>query len=213
MNWLVNTVGTSVGKKLLMAITGLGFIGFLAGHLAGNLSIYMGKDAFNSYAEHLHSLGPLVNVAELVLLAMAVIHVTTGLLLFYQNWSARPVKYAVKENAGGRTIGSATMPYTGVLMLLFVVLHLANFHFVDKTNTTIYEIVSNAFANPALMAIYILAMVVVALHVSHGFWSAFQSLGASHPKYMPLIQALGIAFSIAVGVGFGFIPIYISMLA
>lgn len=213
MNWISNTVGTSIGKKLFMALTGLGFIGFLAGHLAGNLTVIGGKDAFNSYAEHLHALGPLLTVAELGLLTFAGIHITVGLLLFYQNYRARPTRYAVKKSGGGRTIGSQTMPYTGILMLLFIVFHLLNFHFVDKTHTTIFEIVSKAFSNPLYVVTYVAAMIIVAVHVSHGFWSAFQTLGANHPKYMPIIQVAGIAFSILVGVGFGFIPIYISILA
>lgn len=213
MNWITNTLGTSIGKKLFMAITGLGFIGFLAGHLAGNLTIYGGKDAFNSYAEHLHSLGPLLTLAEVGLLTFAVIHIAMGIYLFYQNYTARPVRYAVKKSGGGRTIGSLTMPYTGILMIAFVVFHLINFHFVDKTHTTIFEIVKNAFSNPVYVITYVAAMIVVAVHVSHGFWSAFQTIGANHPKYMPIIQAAGIVFSILVGVGFGFIPIYISILA
>ena len=213
MNWITNTLGTSIGKKLFMAITGLGFIGFLAGHLAGNLTIYGGKDAFNSYAEHLHSLGPLLTLAEVGLLTFAVIHIAMGIYLFYQNYTARPVRYAVKKTGGGRTIGSLTMPYTGILMIAFVVFHLINFHFVDKTHTTIFEIVKNAFSNPLYVITYVAAMIVVAVHVSHGFWSAFQTIGANHPKYMPIIQAAGIVFSILVGVGFGFIPIYISILA
>jgi succinate dehydrogenase / fumarate reductase cytochrome b subunit len=105
------------------------------------------------------------------------------------------------------------MPYTGVLLLAFVVLHLMNFHFVDKTGTTIFNIVSSAFANPAYVAIYILAMIVAAVHVSHGFWSAFQTVGANHPKYIPLIRTISIAFAVIVGVGFGFLPIYIFLLA
>lgn len=213
MNWISKTIGTSIGKKLLMAVTGFGFMGFLLGHLAGNLTIYGGKDAFNSYAEHLHSLGILVNFAEVGLLLFALIHVGVGLLLFYQNFQARPNRYAVNKRAGGRTLGSATMPYTGILMLFFIIFHLLNFHFVDKTHTTIFEIVSNAFANPGYVILYIAAMIVVAVHVSHGFWSAFQTLGANHPKYMPIIQVFGLAFSVIVGIGFGFIPIYISTLA
>ncbi len=213
MNWITNTLGTSIGKKLFMAVTGLGFIGFLAGHLAGNLTIYGGKDAFLSYAEHLHSLGPLLVVVELGLLAFALVHVGMGLFLFYQNYKARPVRYAVKKSGGGRTVGSLTMPYTGILILAFIVFHLINFHFVDKTHTNIFEIVSHAFSNPLYVILYIAAMIVVAVHISHGFWSAFQTLGANHPKYMPIIQVVGIAFSILVGVGFGFIPIYISILA
>lgn len=213
MNWISNTIGTSIGKKLLMAVTGLGFMGFLAGHLAGNLTIYGGKDAFNSYAEHLHSLGILVNLAEIGLLLFALIHIGVGLILFYQNFQARPDRYAVSKRAGGRTLGSSTMPYTGLIMLLFIIFHLLNFHFVDKTHTTIFEIVSNAFANPGYVILYVAAMIVVAIHVSHGFWSAFQTLGANHPKYMPIIHTFGLVFSIVVGIGFGFIPIYISTLA
>ncbi len=213
MNWITNTLGTSIGKKLFMAVTGLGFIGFLAGHLAGNLTIYGGKDAFNGYAEHLHALGPLLTVAEIGLLTFAAIHVGVGIYLFFQNYAARPVRYAVNKTGGGRTIGSQTMPYTGILILLFIIFHLLNFHFVDKTHTTIFEIVANAFANPIYVMIYVAAMIVVAVHVSHGFWSAFQTIGANHPKYMPIIQVVGIVFSILVGIGFGFIPIYVSILA
>ncbi|WP_419656975.1 sdhC3: succinate dehydrogenase/fumarate reductase cytochrome b subunit [Desulfosarcina variabilis str. Montpellier] len=213
MNWITGTLGSSIGKKLMMAITGISFCGFLAAHLAGNLTIYGGQEAFNSYAEHLHSLGPLVTVAEIGLLAFALVHVITGLVLFLGNLKARPVRYAVNKSAGGRTLGSATMPYTGVILLAFIVFHLLNFHFVDKTDTTIFNIVSNAFGNPVYVAIYILSMIVAAVHVSHGFWSAFQTIGANHPKYMPLIRTLSIVFAVVVGIGFGFLPIYIFLLA
>jgi succinate dehydrogenase / fumarate reductase cytochrome b subunit len=212
MNWFTNTIWTSVGKKLMMAVTGLFFCVFLTLHLAGNLTIYMGKDAFNSYAEHLHSLGPLLTLAEWGLLIFAIIHISSGLLLFYQNFKARPTRYAVNKRAGGRTLGSATMPYTGVILLLFVIIHLFNFHFVDKTHTTIFQIVSNAFAQPSYVLIYTFAMITAAVHVSHGFWSAFQTLGANHPKYTPLLRGLSLVFCLIVGIGFGFIPVYVSLL-
>lgn len=213
MNWLIDTFWTSIGKKLLMAVTGLCFCCFLTLHLAGNLTIYGGKDTFNAYAERLHSLGPLLNVAEWILLTLAVIHVLTGAILFYQNFRSRPVGYSVKKRAGGRSLGSATMPYTGFIILTFVVFHLLNFHFVDKNNTTIYQIVSNAFADPVYVSIYLAAMIVVAVHVSHGFWSLFQTIGANHPKYMPLVMGASIVFSLIVGIGFGFIPIYFALIA
>jgi len=212
MNWLTNTFGSSVGKKLMMAVTGLFFCVFLVLHLAGNMTIYMGKDAFISYAEHLHSLGPLLILAEWGLLIFAVIHISTGLFLFYQNFKARPTRYAVNKRAGGRTLGSATMPYTGVILLFFVIYHLFNFHFVDKTHTTIFQIVSTAFAQPSYVLIYTVAMIIAAVHVSHGFWSAFQTLGANHPKYTPLLRGLSLVFSLIVGIGFGFIPVYVSLL-
>jgi succinate dehydrogenase hydrophobic anchor subunit len=117
--------------------------------------------------------------------------VITGVILFLSNLKARPVRYAVNKTAGGRTFGSATMPYTGALLLAFIIFHLINFHFVDKTNTTIFNIVSEAFSNTGYVVIYIVAMVIAAIHVSHGFWSAFQTVGANHPKYMPLIRTAG----------------------
>ncbi len=212
MNWLTNTLWTSVGKKLMMAVTGLCFCCFLTLHLAGNLTIYGGKDYFNAYAEHLHSLGPIITLFELGLLFFAIIHISTGLLLFYQNFKARPERYAANKRAGGRTLGSATMPYTGVILLLFVIYHLFNFHFVDKTHTTIFQIVSNAFAKPGYVFIYAFAMIVAAVHVSHGLWSAFQTLGVDHPKYTPFLRGLSIVFSLIVGIGFGFIPVYVSLL-
>lgn len=213
MNWLTNTVWTSVGKKLLMALTGLGFCVFLALHLIGNLMIYGGMDAFNSYAEHLHSLGPFFTLFELGLLFFAVVHILTGSLLFYQNFRARPQRYSMNKRAGGRTLGSATMPYTGFIVLLFVILHLFDFHFVDKSHTTIFQLVSNAFANPVYVFIYTFAVIITAVHVSHGFWSAFQTIGANHPKYTPFLRGLSILFSLMIGIGFGFIPMYISLLA
>jgi succinate dehydrogenase / fumarate reductase cytochrome b subunit len=79
---------------------------------------------------------------------------------------------------------------------------------VDKTNTTIYQIVKNAFSDPAYVGIYVAAMIVVGIHISHGFWSLFQTIGANHPKYMPFIRGFGIAFSLVIGMGFGFLPIY-----
>lgn len=213
MNWITGTLGSSIGKKLMMAITGFSFCGFLAAHLAGNLTIYGGKEAFNSYAAHLHALGPLLTVAELGLLTFALVHVITGLTLFIENFKARPVRYAVNKTAGGRTVGSATMPYTGVILLAFIIFHLMNFHFVDKTDTTIFNIVANAFSNTGYVLVYIVAMVAAAIHVSHGFWSAFQTVGANHPKYMPLVRTASIAFAVVVGIGFGFLPIYIFLLA
>jgi succinate dehydrogenase / fumarate reductase cytochrome b subunit len=197
----------------MMSVTGLSFIGFLVMHLLGNLTLYGGGDTFNAYAVKLHSLGVLLVVAEWGLLLFAVIHILTGLTLFLENWRARPVRYAVKKRAGGRSLGSATMPYTGALLLFFVVFHLLNFHFVDKSQTTIFQIVSSAFRNPLYVAAYVAAMLVAAVHVSHGLWSAFQTLGANHPKYMPLIRLIGLVFSIIVGIGFGSLPIYVSLMS
>jgi len=213
MLWLKDLLLSSIGKKLLMAATGLCFCGFLAVHLAGNLTLYAGGPVFNAYAEHLHALGPVLSAAEAGMLLFALVHVITGITLFLQNLRARPARYSVKKAAGGRTLGSRTMPYTGLALLAFVALHLVNFHFVDKGGRTIYQIVSQAFADPLTVGIYVAAMIAAALHVSHGFWSALQTLGAAHPKYTPLIRGAALLFSLAVGLGFGSIPLVLLSLA
>jgi succinate dehydrogenase / fumarate reductase cytochrome b subunit len=122
------------------------------------------------------------------------------------------VGYAVKKKAGGRTIGSATMPYTGFLILCFLILHLFNFRFIEQTPQSIFQAVAGTLSVLSFQVVYIAAVMIVALHIRHGFWSLFQTLGANHPKYMPMVQAIGILFSILVLAGFGFIPIYIGMI-
>jgi len=213
MNWFTSVLTSSIGKKLLMALTGFCFLGFITVHLIGNLTIYGGKDLFLSYSEHLHSYGIIIKVAEMGLLFLAVVHVCTGSILFFQNLMARPVRYHVNKNAGGRTLGSATMPYTGLVLLVFIIYHLIDFHFVDKSDTTIYNIVINTFQNPLYVGIYILAVIIAAIHIKHGFWSAFQTVGADHVKYTPLIKGVSLLFSLIVGAGFGFIPLYLILTA
>ena len=212
MIWVVRIFTTSIGKKQLMAITGLFFLLFLAMHLLGNLSIYGGAGAFNSYAEHLHALGKLLVVAEIGLVLALLIHVTLAVILFFENRKARPIKYAVdKSGGGGRTFSSQTMPYTGLLILAFVIVHLAAFshHIVDQSSRTISQIAYEVFSHKGALIFYLAAMVVVALHVRHGLWSAFQTIGANHPKYMPFIDWLSIIFAIIVAVGFGSLPLVI----
>jgi succinate dehydrogenase / fumarate reductase cytochrome b subunit len=212
MSWFSSAIGSSVGKKLLMALSGLAFIGFLAAHLAGNFAIYGGKAAFNGYAEKLQSLGPLLYFFRAGLVVFALVHIATGLVLFIQNRSARPVSYAAYASAGGRTLSSRTMPYTGLIILSFVVFHLFHFTWADKTATTIFDLVTAAFNRPEVAALYSALMVAVALHVRHGFWSAFQTIGANHPKYMPAVSTLSIVAGVAVGVGFGLLPIVVSLM-
>jgi len=195
-----------------MAVTGLSFICFLMAHLAGNLTLYGGENAFNSYVERLHTFGPVITIVELGLLFLVITHVLTGSILFYQNILARPIRYKVYKSAGGRSLGSATMPYSGFIILAFIIFHLINFHFADKTGTTIFQIVAKAFANPLYIVIYIAAMIVLAIHISHAFWSLFQTIGADHPKYTPLIRIAGIVISLIFGVGFGFLPVYVSLI-
>ncbi len=211
MDWIFRTFSSSVGKKQLQAVTGLLFLMFLATHLLGNLSIYGGRAAFVAYAQHLHALGKLLLVAEVLLAAALIIHVGLGLILFFQNRGARPVRYTMDKSGGGRTFSSQTMPYTGLLILGFIGVHLSNFshHLVDQTNRTIFQITAEVFSHKGYLAFYLFSMVIVALHVRHGLWSAFQTVGANHPKYMPFIEKLSIVFAVIVGIGFGSLPLVI----
>jgi succinate dehydrogenase / fumarate reductase cytochrome b subunit len=204
-----------VGKKLLMAVTGFLMLIFLAVHLVGNLSIYRGREAFVAYAEGLHALGGVLVLAEVVLALCLLIHVTIGTVLFFENRRARPVRYEVEKSGGGRTFSSITMPYTGLLILAFLVVHLATFshHLVDQTDRTVFLIAREVFGNWGFFAFYLFSMVVVAFHIRHGLWSAFQTVGANHPKYMPFIEKLSLIFAIAVGVGFGSLPFVILLLS
>lgn len=213
MNWLSKTIGSSIGKKLLMALTGLSFCGFLTTHLLGNLTVYGGSDLFLSYVHHLHSMGVLIPVAEVGLLTLFVIHVIVGIVLFLKNSASRPNRYAVNKNAGGRTLGSGTMPYTGLVILGFIIYHLVNLRFADHVAQNAWQILTAELASPLNTGLYIAAMVFVAVHVSHGFWSLFQTVGLSHPKYMPAIKGFGVLFSLVVGIGFGFIPVFLMFLA
>ena len=202
---------SSIGKKLLMAVSSFGFIGFLMIHLAGMMTLYSGQEAFVGYGEGLHVFGKItISLVEWSLLLFAFIHVGTGLTLFVQNRIARPQRYKVNNPAGGQTFASKTMPYTGLLILGFLVIHLAHFRFAGGfTNTVeLYDVVSASFKNGVHSVIYVPAMLVVALHISHGFWSAFQTIGLKRQSLMPFMKMLGFLFSVLVALGFGFIPIY-----
>ena len=206
-------LGSSVGKKILMAVTGLCLIAFLAVHLLGNFMAFAGPGAFNDYAAKLHSMQPYFTVFNIGLATLGLIHIVVGVFLFFENLSARPTNYGMYRNPGGRTLGSNTMPYTGVLILAFVVVHLLKFTFADKSGTTIFQLMAATFANPWYVILYVAAMVIVALHISHGFWSLFQTFGVNHPRYMPLIMTLGLVATFVFGIGFASLPVYLYLIS
>jgi len=213
MNWYLFILGSSAGKKMLMAVTGLGLIGFLSVHLLGNVMAFAGAEAFNGYAAKLHSLQPYLSVFNIGLATLGLVHIVVGIILFFENLKARSTRYKVYQNPGGRTIGSNTMPYTGVLILIFVIFHLLKFTFVDKSVTPIYQQMAATFANPLWVLFYVVAMVIVAVHISHGFWSLFQTFGINNPRYMPLIMKLGLVVTFVFGIGLGILPIYLLIIA
>jgi succinate dehydrogenase / fumarate reductase cytochrome b subunit len=197
---------SSIGKKSIMAASGLLLTLFICTHLLGNSISFLGREAFNSYAERLHSLGVLIYLFELGLLTLFLIHILTGVILYFENLGARPSRYSVDTSEGGRSLGSRTMPYTGVIILVFIIVHLINFHFTDKS-VLIADLVRELLSKPGLAFFYIFSLVALALHLSHGFWSLFQSIGFNHEKYNQLLLKGALAFSILVGIVFTLIPV------
>lgn len=204
---LIGRIATPVGKKMLMGITGLGFCGFLMVHLFGNFTLFKGEEAFVVYTEKLHALGALLKLSEFILLLMALSHIILGVVLTLENRAARPDRYRVTAWHGGRTFASATMIYSGLLIFSFLILHLVGFKFAPHTGTSRYPVVVATFSQIRYVVAYLLGIVAVGCHVSHGFWSAFQSLGASGEESIPFLRQCALGLSIVVAVGFGTIPL------
>jgi succinate dehydrogenase / fumarate reductase cytochrome b subunit len=181
---------SSLGKKYIMAATGFLLGCFLLIHAVGNSFIFQGRAAFNAYAEHLHSLGPLVSISEVLLLALFLLHIITGITLFFNNEGASGGKYAVRKSTGGQTWGSRTMPGTGGMILSFILLHLFNVRFVEHP-VSVADTVNTVLTSPYYTFLYSFGMIALALHISHGFWSLFQSAGLNHPKYNALLRWSG----------------------
>ncbi|EQC43894.1 succinate dehydrogenase cytochrome b subunit [Bacteriovorax sp. Seq25_V] len=209
-------LNSSVMKKQVMGITGLMLCGFLLSHLAGNCLIYVGSDAFNKYAHALIT-NPLIYVAEFILASIFLTHIGLALKLTIENKAARPQNYYIKQKTGrGATFASSTMPYTGIIILAFLVFHLINFKFGPVYTATVggvemrdlYKTVVEYFISPVNVAWYIFCMIALGIHVSHGFWSAFQSIGFNHPKYNCLIKCASKAFGVLVTLGYSALPIF-----
>jgi len=197
---------SSVGKKQLMALSGLAFIAFLTVHLAGNLNIFMGAQALNRYGETLESFGAVIVVAELGLAATLALHVVLGIQVVLRNFQARGQSYEVKKEEGGRSLGSRTMWITGPAILVFIVIHVLQFAIPYKfgKDVVLSEIVRNRLHDPVWAAVYGAMMLIVALHVSHGLWSALQTLGLA-PKRHGQTREVSYLVAIIFAMGYGFL--------
>jgi len=204
---------TSIGQKMLMAATGLLLIGFLLVHMAGNLLVFVGPEAYNAYSHRLVS-NPLIYVAEGVLLALFVGHFATGIRVVLRNRAARPTPYVLKRWAGGtshKSLASTTMILSGLLVLVFVPLHIWGFKFgrwypsaTEPQVRDLYRLVVEEFQSPLLVAWYVLAMVVIGFHLWHGFGSGFESLGVQHKQ---ALRRFGQALAVVIAGGFVLVPI------
>jgi len=205
--WLAKNLSSSIGKKGLMAASGLLLSLFLLAHMLGNFTSFLGRDAFNAYAARLHSYGLLIALFEMLLLAVLLVHVAAAIVLYLQNLASRPTRYAVNMKRG-RSLAARLMPYTGLLTLVFLVIHLVNFHFARGAQPEA-EMVRRVLRQPGFALFYMLSVAGVALHVSHGLWSMFQSLGCNHPKYNALLEKGAIVLSLVIGAVFFLIPLLI----
>lgn len=199
---------SSVGKKTIMAITGQCFCAFLVVHLAGNLTLFLGKDIFNEYAGKLEHMPLLVYPAEFVLIALALLHIGAAVNLTVRNKNARPESYAMYKSKGPVDWASSRMFLTGIFILAFLVMHLLQFKFSERPNGSLYDVVFNAFTNPVWVGLYVFFIALLSTHLSHGFQSAFQSLGINHPKYTPMIKKLGGVYAFAMWAGYTAIPLW-----
>lgn len=205
-------VSQSILKKVFMALTGLGLVGFLVAHLVGNLLLYFGADKFNAYAAMMEANTLLVIPAEIGLIGIFSIHVFNGFKLTFENKAARPETYAERKTLGESTFASRTMIWTGGLIFFFLIFHIMMFKFGDKhgPNKTMrmYELVVEEFKQPQVAIFYVVSMLFLGLHLSHGIASAFMTLGISKPGWRPKLRGLGMAVGWSIALGFASLPLW-----
>lgn len=205
--WFISFVNSSIGRKAIMAVTGLCLISFLAIHAFGNAAIYMGSKYFQIYADTLHGFPVLVLLFGLGLLVILTAHVGFGVLLFFEKRKTQS-RYRVATRVVENTFSSRTMPYTGLFILLFLIVHVFGFNIAVPADVPISAVVKDYLSGFFYSLFYIVAFVALAIHLNHGFWSMLQTFGVNHPRYNCLIATLTIVVPVAFLVIFGGIPIY-----
>jgi succinate dehydrogenase / fumarate reductase cytochrome b subunit len=215
MSWIKQTLDSSIGGKLIVAVTGLALVGFIVGHLSGNLLVFAGRDAINAYAEGLRKFPALLWGMRLGLIAAAVLHIYFTVRLNIRNRASRPQPY-VKKVYARASLQSRTMVLSGLLLLFYAIYHLAHFTWrvTDPTigalgHYDVYEMLVYSFKSPVMSVSYIVAMVFVGMHLAHGISSLFQTLGLNHPKYNPLIRSAGPVLGVLLAAGYISIPVAI----
>lgn len=212
---------SSVGRKALVALTGLGLLGFVIAHMLGNLQVFAGPEALNAYAAQLKGLGPLLWVMRGGLLAVFAVHVVLALKLAGESKAARPQPYA--RDVGNVQAGKATktMVLTGCTIAAFVLYHLAHFtwgvvhpghHGVpldEQGRHDVYAMVVTGFQEPLVSGLYLVAMALLAVHLFHGVSSTLQTLGLNSPRHRPLIDRIGRGLALVIFLGNASMPLAI----
>lgn len=206
---------SSLGQKVLMAVTGLCLVGFVIAHLLGNLSFLGGHEAFNAYAHKLEDLGPLLWVGELLILALFLIHISLAIRLTQRSRAARPEGYRMRESLGQASAGSRSMLVTGLVLLGFLVIHIADFRIKkllgDPEVADLAEAVATRITSPVGFLIYAIGILALGLHLSHAVQSSLQTLGLNHPKHTGLMKKAGRGLAALLTIGFLAIPIFLLM--
>ena len=204
---------SSIIRKFIMALSGLFLIIFLITHLVINsLTLASSKDLFNE-AAHFMATNPIIYAMQYVLALGFIIHIGMGIKLTIQNKRARSQEYVYNKMSKNTDLSSRSMIVSGGLVIVFLALHLRDYFYQMKfvglpEGTTDYDLVVNLFTNPYYTAVYVIAFIVLGVHLNHGFKSAFQSMGANHKKYNPLIKIVSTAYSIVIALGFSTIAIF-----
>ena len=222
MSWAGKFIGSSIGQKIIMSLSGLFLIIFLLIHLIGNLQLLKsdGGIAFNSYG-YFMTHNPLIKIVSYTLYITILIHAIQGTKLFFRNRSAKGTGYAVATNTGQHW-ASRYMMHFGAIIFVFILIHLCQFWLQMKMGTLemvtvagmdhpiadLYKPCYEVFGNIGFVLFYVISMAILAFHLAHGFSSAFQSLGINHKKYTPLIKFIGLIYSILIPIGFALIPIW-----
>ena len=201
VGWFLRLLSSSIGQKFVMGVTGLLLCGFLVAHLAGNMLLFVGEKSFNEYAHALHAQWELLAVAEAGLLLLFLVHIYLAFATTIGNLKARADSYTLRQTkVPGRIIGANSWMFiSGSVVLGFVILHLIDLKFALRSGINY----------PISRVVYFVGVIVLGVHLSHGFASAFQSLGFNHPKYTPLIKILGKIFAVVIAVGFASIVVFV----
>ncbi|MEO8398300.1 MAG: succinate dehydrogenase cytochrome b subunit [Ignavibacteriaceae bacterium] len=214
MGWFFKFIDSSLGKKLVMAITGLFLYIYLIIHLVANLFLLKsdGGEAFSAYAEFMSSSANIpVRIIEIILFLAFAYHIIDGIRLWFNNKKARGIAYNSYNSSANSKFYSRFMIQSGMVVFIFLIIHLIDFFIPYKFSNpeiTMYETAVMKFSNIWWSLMYITAMIFLAFHLVHAFQSGFQTLGLRHTKYTPIIKSFGTIFSILICIGFAIIPLY-----
>ena len=219
MNWLTTFLNSSIGKKFTMGITGLLLCLFITQHLVGNMMLFGGEELFNSYVEALTAFKPLVRIIEIIISIIFLSHIISGIRLSLYNKRTTPVSYQVNSASETSNLSSRTMAITGSIVFIFVIIHLSTFWYrfqLMHESGSYYDIVLGSevgFGNPIYAAFYVVAMILMGMHLKHGFQSAFQTFGILDTRYKGMVEKLSMIFWLIIPAGFTWIALWFGFIA